>query len=325
MAEPVIFGLGRWLAKCWVAAWALLLCWIAGLSLLVWGPGPLIEEKTVIISPGHASAVAEKLAESGVIWSSQLFRAAVRLTRAERQLKSGEYQFAPQISLMEVISQLCQGSDVLHRLTVPEGWNSHKIAQFLESHPLLEGILGELPPEGTLLPDTYLFARGSSPQKLVDTMQQAMGAFLAEAWAQREGDLPLATPLSAVILASIVELEAGAGEHARVAGVFINRLRQDMKLQSDPTVIYALTQGERELGRALTRADLLTQSPYNTYRVAGLPPQPITNPGRESILASLHPERHRYLYFVAGGAGRHDFATTLAEHHRNVERHRQAR
>jgi UPF0755 protein len=183
--------------------------------------------------------------------------------------------------------------------------------------------VGAVPPEGGWFPDTYRFSLGEARKTLAETMRRLAQSTLQELWAQRAPNLPFATPEQAVVLASIVEKETGiAAERPRIAGVFINRLRQGMKLQSDPTVAYAVTAGKMPLKRPLTGADLAFNSPYNTYVTAGLPPTPIANPGRAALQAVLHPEAHAYLYFVANGGGGHAFAATLAEHNRNVSQWR---
>ena len=175
-----------------------------------------------------------------------------------------------------------------------------------------------MPPEGSLLPETYLFTRGDTRAEIIARMQAAMTA-VDRLWAERAAGLPLDTPEEAVILASIIEKETGVNsERAVVAGVFVNRLRRGMRLQTDPTVIYALTNGERPLGRELWRRDLEVDSPYNTYKVVGLPPGPIANPGLSALEAAMNPAETEYFYFVADGSGGHAFAKTLRDHNRNV-------
>ncbi|HYH20247.1 MAG TPA: endolytic transglycosylase MltG [Azospirillum sp.] len=299
-------------------------------AVVLWGglrmvaPGPLTEPTTVVIPRGSSlDAIATTLAEAGVIESPWLFLFDVKLSGAGRELKAGEYAFTAGISADGVITLMRQGKTVVRRLTVPEGLTAAQIVALVEKEPALAGEVGERPKDGTLLPETYHFSYGDSREALLERMRTAMEQTLAEAWKHRDQDLPLRTPEEAVTLASIVEKETGvAAERARVAGVYVNRLQTGMRLQSDPTVIYALTQGSGELGRALTRNDLKTESPYNTYYVAGLPPGPIANPGKASILAALKPERHEYLYFVADGTGGHAFAKTLPDHNRNVSRWR---
>ncbi|HEY0832786.1 MAG TPA: endolytic transglycosylase MltG [Azospirillum sp.] len=312
-----------------IAAGALLASALLAAAVL-WGalrvvaPGPLGEPRTVVIPRGSSlETIATTLADAGIVESPWLFLFDVKLSGAGRDLKAGEYAFTPGISADGVVSMMRQGKTVVRRLTVPEGLTSAQIVALLEKEPALTGDVGERPKDGSLLPETYHFSFGDGRDGLLDRMRVAMEQTLADAWKRRDQDLPLRTPEEAVTLASIVEKETGvAAERARVAGVYVNRLRTGMRMQSDPTVIYALTQGSGELGRALTRNDLKTESPYNTYYAAGLPPGPIANPGKASILAALKPERHDYLYFVADGTGGHAFAKTLPDHNRNVARWR---
>lgn len=286
-------------------------------------PGPLAEATTVVIEPGDGPRrIASKLDAAGVIGNPMLFLAAVRLTEQGSRLKAGEFRFAPGTSMRAAIGDIAAGRTVVRRVTVPEGLTSWQIAALLDGAPALDG---EAPvaEEGALLPETYHYGLGDSRAAIVARMRVARDRALAELWADRAEGLPLRTPEDAVILASIVEKETGvAGERARVAAVFVNRLRKDMRLQSDPTVIYALTEGKADLGRPLSRADLKTDSPYNTYAVKGLPPAPIANPGRAALEAVLNPSQTNEFYFVADGSGGHAFAETLAEHNRNVRRWR---
>jgi UPF0755 protein len=292
----------------------------------VWGyqrysaPGPLEQAETVVIPRGSGlEAIAITLGDSGVIGSPLVFVAAAKLSGTFRELKAGEYQFPAGISIEGVLEQMRQGRTVVHRLTVPEGLTSAQVVALLEREAMLTGNLAKPPKEGSLLPETYHYAYGDSRSTLIERMQTAMTQTLAEAWKTRDQNLPFETPQQALTLASIVEKETGiAAERPRVAGVFVNRLEAGMKLQSDPTVIYALSDGSGELGRALTRNDWKFESPYNTYVATGLPPGPIANPGKASIQAVMKPERHEFLYFVADGTGGHVFAKSLSDHNRNV-------
>ncbi|MCR9255159.1 MAG: endolytic transglycosylase MltG [Alphaproteobacteria bacterium] len=289
-------------------------------------PGPLAEDKTLVIDPGTSvQAIGETLADAGVISDPRLFFFGARLTDQARALKAGEYLFPAQVSVENSIAILVNGKTVQHRVTVPEGTASVEAIRILEGERLLTGDIDAVPAEGSLLPETYSYTRGETRGELIGRMQAAMDALVAELWADRREGLPFDTPEDAVILASIVQKESGIlSEKPLIAGVFVNRLERGMRLQSDPTVIYGMTKGE-PLGRKLFRNDLRRESPWNTYRINGLPPTPITNPGRAALEAVLDPEETDYLYFVADGSGGHAFARTLAEHNRNVAKWRKIR
>lgn len=297
------------------------------------GPGPLAQERFTVIDKGNGvAAIAAQLEEERVISNALLFRIAARLGGQDGALKAGEYRFDPAVPMKEVLAMLAAGDVFQRRFTVPEGLTSWQIVQILNGVEALAGDIEEIPPEGTLLPETYSFVKGESRVAKITQMQQAMTQTLAALWEERAEDLPLASPEEALILASIVEKETGAADEMdKVAGVFINRVRIGMRLQSDPTVIYALTGGQVQqdgqgpIGRRLLRSDWEYDSPYNTYKYAGLPPGPIANPGRAALAAVLNPQDHDYLYFVADGSGGHAFATTLAGHNRNVARWRAIR
>lgn len=297
------------------------------------GPGPLEEEKAVLIERGSGvRAIADTLARENVMRYPLLFKIAARLTDAHADLKAGEYLFPARVPMAAVLRMLREG-DVLNRsVTIPEGLTSFQIVRILNRVEALEGDIAHVPEEGSLLPETYQYIKGDTRSDKIARMQAAMKETLEELWPARVDGLPFGTLEEAVTLASIVEKETGvAKERRRVAGVFLNRLRKGIALQSDPTVIYALTGGEMKedgqgpLGRRLLKKDLETDSPYNTYKYPGLPPGPIANPGRASLEAVLNPEEHDFLYFVADGTGGHVFAKTLAEHNANVARWRKIR
>lgn len=310
-------------------ALAVVLVLIAGASagaLVAWrawtSPGPLAEPAQIVVPRGGMERIAATLTERGVIRDARAFAAAAWLTRGDGPLRAAEFVFPAGVPLREVLRILRHERPVQRRLTIPEGLTAHQIRVLLER---TESLTGDVPDfnEGELLPETYAYEWGESRGAIVRRADAAMDRALSEAWAARAPDLPLANPREALVLASIVERETGKPEErARVAGVFINRLRRGMPLQSDPTVAYAAT-GGAPMDRPISRADLDRDSPFNTYRNRGLPPAPIANPGRASIAAVTRPEATDFLYFVADGSGGHAFARTLEEHNRNVARWRE--
>ncbi|HZD25599.1 MAG TPA: endolytic transglycosylase MltG [Alphaproteobacteria bacterium] len=287
-------------------------------------PGPAQHDITVVLPRGTGVlGIAGRLEHAGVISSAWLFALAVELNGVEHMLQAGEYRFPGGASMREAMALIVSGKTVVRRLTVAEGLTTAQVLDLLDATDGLEGRIAERPPEGSLLPETYHFSYGDSRQGMVERMQRAMRETLDRLWRKRRADLPLKTKQQALTLASIVEKETAVPhERPHIAGVFLNRLRRGMPLQSDPTVAYALTGGKVPLDRALASADLKTDSPYNTYVSRGLPPGPIANPGRESIAAVLQPLDTDDLYFVADGGGGHAFARTFQEHLRNVQRWR---
>ncbi|HEX6143006.1 MAG TPA: endolytic transglycosylase MltG [Geminicoccaceae bacterium] len=290
-------------------------------------PGPSPEPVTVVLERGSGvAAIAEQLEAARVIRQPWMFRLAVRMLDRDRDLKAGEYAFPARATPRGVIGMLSKGETVARRVTVAEGLTVREIYGILERAEGLSGELPEPPPEGSLLPETYFYAYGDSRRDLVRRMREAMAATLDELWPERAEGLPYRAPEEALIMASIVDKETSVdGERAEVAAVFLNRLQRGMRLQSDPTVIYGLTEGDGPLDRELTRKDWEHDSTYNTYRIDGLPPAPIANPGRAAIEAVLNPADVDYLYFVADGSGGHAFARSLEEHNRNVAAWRRIR
>lgn len=298
---------------------------LAGLWTYV-GPGPAAssgETTTVILERGSGvRRIGQALEKAGVISSAGLFVLAARLTGATAELKAGEYEIASGAPMAGVLAEIRAGRVVRHQITIPEGWTSAMALDALNASDVLTGTAEE-PPEGALLPDTYDVQRGEPRGEVLRRMEHARDRLLADLWAHRQPGLPLASPREAVILASIVEKETGvASERPRVAAIFVNRLRAGMALQSDPTIIYGITKG-RPLGRGIRASELAADGPYNSYKAAGLPPTPISNPGRAALEAVLNPPKTDDLYFVADGTGGHVFASTYEEHERNVARWRQ--
>lgn len=283
--------------------------------------GPLKEDKIVNI-PSRAGKrdIADVLNKEGVIdVNPWIFIASVFALKASSDLKPGEYAFQKNASLHDVIGTIVEGKVVQHAVTIPEGLTSEQIVARLADNDIFTGTARELPREGTLLPETYKFPRGTTREQVIQRMQQAQKRALAEIWERRSPDVPIKSPEQLVILASIVEKETGrADERSRVAAVFVNRMRQKIKLQSDPTIIYGLVGGKGTLGRPIKRSEITQPSPYNTYVIEGLPPGPISNPGRASLEAAANPARTRDLYFVADGTGGHAFTETYDQHQKNV-------
>src|SRR6478752_271662 len=289
-------------------------------------PGPLKEDKIVNI-PQRAGKrdIAETLNREGVTdvnpWA---FIASVAALKASSDLKPGEYAFQKNASLRDVIATIVEGKVVQHAVTIAEGLTSEQIVARLSDNEIFTGSVREVPREGTLLPETYKFPRGTTREQVIQRMQQAQKRTLAEIWERRNPEIPIKSPDQLITLASIVEKETGkADERSRVAAVFVNRLRQRIKLQSDPTIIYGLVGGKGTLGRPIKRSEIQQPSPYNTYVIDGLPPGPIANPGRASLEAAANPARTKEIYFVADGTGAHAFAENLAQHQQNIAKLRQ--
>jgi UPF0755 protein len=284
-------------------------------------PGPAPDAIVVVVPKGTGTGdIGNLLAKSGVIDRPSFWPVIVRLS-GRQGLQAGEYEFPEHASLAKILDMMRHGQVVVHKLTVAEGLTVRQIEDLLREAAGMAGKLAATPAEGSLLPSTYFYTYGQDRQDLVARMQRGMSDALDDAWARRDPAVPLATKEQALVLASVVERETGiAEERPHVAAVFENRLRLHMRLQSDPTVIYVLSQGQGVLDHPLSHADLATPSPYNTYASDGLPPGPICNPGRASLQAVLHPMASEDLYFVADGSGGHVFAKTLVDHNQNVAR-----
>lgn len=317
----------------------LLLCAFMASTLFALGyrdytkPGPLPEKIMFVAARGQGvSTIASHLAQQGVISQPLLFKFAARISGQQAKLNAGEYEFPAHISMRDVLDQMVGGGVYQRHFTVPEGLTSWQVVKLLNETPGLTGEITDIPPEGSLLPETYNYMYGDTRQSEIDKMKKAMDEAVQQAWDNRPKDAPLLSKAEAVILASIIEKETGvAQERRRISGVFHNRLKKGIPLQTDPTVIYAITKGHIQdngmgpLGRRLLSKDLQFESPYNTYKYPGLPPGPIANPGRAAIEAALNPEANDFYYFVADGTGGHVFSKTLEEHNRNAAKWRHIR
>lgn len=289
---------------------------------LIVAEGPLQEVINVVIPKGaNTKIVAQELKKSGVIGSELLFCIATRLNSADKNLKAGEYQFMPKVSVLQVMEKIARGEVYYRKITIPEGLTVGQIMYMISNYPGLSGEISLEVKEGELLPETYSFELDAPRDSILLQAKTAMDKIKQVVWDNRAEGLPYKNINDMMTMASIIEKETAVPEErAVVASVFINRLQKRMRLQTDPTVIYALTEGEFELNRALRKNDLNIDSPYNTYRNYGLPPTPICNPGVEAMEAAAHPEKTDFLYFVADGNGGHNFAKSLNEHNRNVRK-----
>ena len=270
-----------------IAAWQI--------KTMVYAPSALTKTTYVTVNKGSGSSeVGISLKKAGVINSVWLFKLLARSLRIDKTLKAGEYSFEPQISLYDTIQKLADGEVVYRKITIPEGLTSAQIFQLINDEPLLSGEITIEVKEGELLPETYSFVNGDTKDSIILQAKKAMQETVAYVWQNRSDDIPLKNAKDLLVLASIIEKETAVdSERKLVASVFINRLKKGMKLQTDPTVIYAITQGKTELNRALTRKDLKIDSPYNTYKYYGLPPSPICNPGKASLPSWTRPDSRR--------------------------------
>jgi UPF0755 protein len=280
--------------------------------------GPVSSETVVVIAPGRSvRAVADDLAKAGIVRSATLFRLGVFRRGKTAALKAGEYAFPARVSMADAMTMLIERKVVQHRITIAEGLTSDAAVALVDADPVLTGA-STVTPEGSLLPETYLFERGTTRAEILARMHKAQQDLVSDLWPKRKEGMPVATPEDALKLASIVEKETGLkSERPRVAAVFVNRLRSHMRLESDPTIIYGLSKGV-PLGHPLRQSELDTPNPYSTYQIDGLPPTAICNPGKDAIAAVLNPPDSSELFFVADGNGGHVFAKSAAEHQRNV-------
>ena len=306
-----------------LAALALIGAGAAEWAISAWdAPGPAAakgNETVVLIEPGTSlHQIAEELGARRVMNYPLLFELGLRASGQASLVKAGEYAIPSRASMKAIAAILVAGKSIQHKLTAAEGLTSQMVYALVVHEPALSGDAGPAPAEGTLLPETYLFTRGTARRKILDEMERAQRKYLAAQWAHRAPGLPFNDMRQALTLASVVEKETALPEERRhIASVFINRLKAGMPLQSDPTIIYGLTKGY-PLGHGIRQSELESDTPYNTYRVAGLPPGPICNPGKDSIAAVLHPESTGDIYFVASGSGGHVFSDNVATHQKNV-------
>ncbi len=314
----------------------LLLLLFGGLALLlnnsIDAQGPLGQSKVVVIPKGEgAHEIGARLERDGVISDRRLFIAALLFAKFSAwvdgtrpvQLRAGDYTVTEGASIRQVVALLSEGKTQTYKVTVPEGLTSYQIVERLKADPNLTGDIAELPSEGTLLPDTFVVERGATRQSVIDGMEAQARRLMERSWSQRRKDLPLKSWEEAVILASIVEKETARNdERERVAAVFINRLRRNMRLQSDPTILYGDSAGKVVWSRPIQKSEIAQKTSHNTYQIDGLPPTPICNPGRAAIAAVLNFADTKDLYFVADGTGGHLFAETLKDHNSNVARWR---
>jgi UPF0755 protein len=287
--------------------------------------GPLAEKKIYEVEKGKSRAeISVALADQGIISDARIFSAAAAaLNIRGARLKAGEFEFPKGASMQEVLAMITAGRFLTYKVTIPEGWTTQMVVARLQEQAELEGPITTIPAEGAVLPDTYVFRRGLTRQKLLEDMQAANTKMIDEIWKTKPADSIIKTKEELITLASIVEKETGvAEERPQVASVFINRLKKGMRLQSDPTIIYGIAGGKGRLDRAITKSDIDTATPYNTYQIPALPPGPIANPGKAALMAVLNPDKTPYLYFVANGTGGHAFASTLEEHNANVKKWR---
>lgn len=290
-------------------------------------PGPLKASAVAVIPKGEGIIeIAERLEREGIVSDRRLFVAQYYAARVlggsgdKTVIKAGEYEIKKEASLKQVLDVLSEGKAILQKITIPEGLTSQQIVERLKSDPNLTGEVTQIPAEGSLLPDTHRFSRGMSRQELIDRMVADQQRVMVQLWEKRQRDLPYQTREQALIMASVIEKETGrADERDKVAAVFVNRLRKNMRLQSDPTIVYGLVGGQGPLGRPISRADIDSKTPYNTYQIDGLPPGPICNPGKSAIEAALNPAKTNDLYFVADTNGGHTFTTNLKDHNSAVQ------
>ena len=288
-------------------------------------PSDHLLEGTFTINAGDSfDTIVKNLYEKNFIDNPYIFKLAVIIRKSHKKLKYGEYEFPERASMNEILTFIVNGETKVYKLVIPEGFSNYQISERLRSEQLLSGSINTLLAEGSYAPQTYLFSKGDKRDNLLTLMVEKQSIILDQAWKNRVIGLPLKNKYEALILASIIEEEASLIEEQKIiASVFLNRLKNKMRLQADPTVIFGITKGEYSLGRGLFRNELNQFTPWNTYRIKGLPPTPISNPGKSAIKAVTQPAITDFLYFVADGKGGHWFAKSNEEHNKNVKKWRE--
>lgn len=289
-------------------------------------PGNLAQTKTIIIEPKLSiNQIVTKLYSNKVIKYPEVFKIIAKIYSIKNPLKSGEYIFTHNISPLQTLRVLASGKSVIHKIIVPEGTVVQEVVKKINEETRLVGEIKGIIPEGFLMPSTYFFSYGDQKERIINQMRNLMSNNLDKVMINLSPDSPLKTRLDILTLASIVEKEAGSdAEKPIIAAVFLNRLKKNMKLQADPTTIYALTEGKFKLARALTKKDLLQELPYNTYYIKRLPPGPISCPSLKSLEAVVKPAKTDALFFVVDGKGGHNFSNNLNDHNRFVEMYRKS-
>lgn len=307
----------RYLLYCFVLS-ASFLCTYALL------PNSLSQEKTILVAKGTSKKeIATTLANEQIISLPSIYWLISKILTLDSYIQAGEYSIPPNSSPLTIINMMKKGDVVIRKITIPEGFTTHQIIGLVQSDQILAGEIKATYKEGDFLPNTYFYTLGDTKQEILNKMHQALTEALDNLWPSRSQNIPLKDYQQVLTLASIVEKETKFDdERTLVASVFYNRLKLGMRLQADPTTIYAITQGKYILERPLTKKDLQIISPFNTYTAAGLPPSPIANPGIDSIKAVLNPAITNYLYFVANSEGKHTFSAKLVDHNKHVKSYR---
>ena len=303
----------------------------AAITYILIGPGGVYKaanrgkDSVVVVEKGYKlEDIANLVVEQKLVNNKAIFYTAAFIGRSWGSLKAGEFLIPEHARPIDIIMILCCGRVIVHSITFHEGITIAEVIEKLYATPNLKGGIEYIPVEGFLLPETYSYVYGETRQSIIDRMQAAMTQVISKEWLMRQKDLPYKTPEDALTMASIIEKETGrAAERARIAAVFVNRMRLGMKLQSDPTVIYGITRGKTKLGRSITKSDLKSETVYNTYLIGGMPPHPIACPGAAAIKAALNPAKSNDLFFVANGMGGHNFSRTYAQHTSYVANWRQ--